>query len=160
MERQTDRQTDRDRHRDTDRDRHRETQTHRDTDRDRTRTTDTERHRHTETQTETELELELENFILQGSRFIQKPVSQLVLAKLLMTKYKITGIIYRHNYRHECVSGILYMRISTQNIACAQRQMHTRIHHSVIHYEHTTRKKAVKHLINSYDYSAGKENKN
>ena len=32
--------------------------------------TDTDRHRHTETQTETELE----NFILQRSRFIQKPV--------------------------------------------------------------------------------------
>ena len=45
-------------------------------------------------------------------------------------------------------------------IACAQRQMHTRIHHSVTQYEHTTRKKAVKHLINPYDYSAGKENKN
>ena len=30
------------------------------------------------------------------------------------------------------------MRISTQNIACSQRQMYTCIHHSVIHYEHTT----------------------
>ena len=30
------------------------------------------------------------------------------------------------------------MRISTQNIACSQRQMYTCIYHSVIHYEHTT----------------------
>ena len=45
------------------------------------------------------------------------------------------------------------MRISTQNIACSQRQMYTCIHHSVIHYEHTTCNlsvnKAAEHLINS-----------
>ena len=39
------------------------------------------------------------------------------------------------------MSQILYMRISAQNIACLQRQMHTFIHHSVIHYEHTTRER-------------------
>ena len=33
------------------------------------------------------------------------------------------------------MSEILYMKISTQNIACSQRQMHTCVHHSVIHYE-------------------------
>ena len=37
---------------------------------------------------------------------------------------------------------MLYMRISTRNVACSQRQMHTCIHHSVTHTtcEHTTRK--------------------
>ena len=42
------------------------------------------------------------------------------------------------------------MRISAQNTACSKRQMYTCIHHSVIHYEHTTSKsKAVEHLIHS-----------
>ena len=44
-------------------------------------------------------------------------------AKLLMSKYKITDIIYIH-------TGMNNMRISTQNIACSQRQMYTCIHHS------------------------------
>ena len=39
------------------------------------------------------------------------------------------------------MSTILYVRISTQNIACAQRQMHTCIHHSVIHYEHSVQER-------------------
>ena len=30
-----------------------------------------------------------------------------------MSKYKVTGIIYIHNYRHEWASEILYMRIFT-----------------------------------------------
>ena len=39
------------------------------------------------------------------------------------------------------MSEVLYMKISTPNLAaCSQRQMHTGIHHSVIHYEHTTSK--------------------
>ena len=40
----------------------------------------------------------------------------------------------------DSVSETLYMRIFTQNIACSQCQMHTCIHHSVTHYEHTTSK--------------------
>ena len=36
------------------------------------------------------------------------------------------------------MSEILYMIISTQNIVCSLRQTYTCIHHSVIHYEHTT----------------------
>ena len=32
------------------------------------------------------------------------------------------------------------MRMSTQNIACSHRQMHSCIHHSVIHYAHITSK--------------------
>ena len=45
------------------------------------------------------------------------------------------------------------MRISTQNIVCSQCWMYTCIHHSVIHYKHTTSNlsvnKAAEHLINS-----------
>ena len=40
-----------------------------------------------------------------------------------MSRYQITGIIYIHIYRHEWVTGTLYVRISTQNIACSQHQM-------------------------------------
>ena len=40
------------------------------------------------------------------------------------------------------------MRISTQNIACSQRQMCTCIHHSVLHCEHTANR-TVEHLINT-----------
>ena len=43
-----------------------------------------------------------------------------------MNRYQITGIIYIHPVsRDEWVSETLYMRISTQNIACWQRQMNT-----------------------------------
>ena len=35
---------------------------------------------------------------------------------------------------------MLYVIISTENNVCSQRQMHTCIHHSVIHYEHTNSK--------------------
>ena len=44
-------------------------------------------------------ELELENFIFKDC----KPVKQIVLAKLLMIKYKITGIIYIHTGMNEWV---------------------------------------------------------
>ena len=40
-----------------------------------------------------------------------------------MSRYQITGIIYIHIYRHEWVTEMLYVRISTQNIACSQHQM-------------------------------------
>ena len=40
-----------------------------------------------------------------------------------MSRYQITGIIYIHIYRHEWVTGTLYVRISTQNIACSQHQI-------------------------------------
>ena len=33
--------------------------------------------------------------------------------------------MYLDTYRHEWVSEVLYMRISTQNTACSQRQMNT-----------------------------------
>ena len=35
------------------------------------------------------------------------------------------------------MSETSYMRISTQNIACSQRQIRHAIHHSVTYYEHT-----------------------
>ena len=37
------------------------------------------------------------------------------------------------------MSEILYMKISTQNIACSQRQINMCIHHSVIHRERERR---------------------
>ena len=61
-----------------------------------------------------------------------------------MSKCKITGIIYRHRGMNE--SEILYMRISTQNTACSRRQMHTCIHHSVIHYDRETEGEGEYHL--------------
>ena len=44
-----------------------------------------------------------------------------------------------YTYRHEWVSETLYRRISTRNISCSQRQVHTSTH-SVAHHEHTTSK--------------------
>ena len=66
------------------------------------RETETERQRQrdrqTDRQSDRQRELELENFILQELYFrsSQKHVLQLVLAKLLVSKFKITGIICIH----------------------------------------------------------------
>ena len=56
---------------------------------------ETQTDREGERKRERDGELELENFILQGLqfRFSQKPGQQLVLTKLVMSKYKITSII-------------------------------------------------------------------
>ena len=40
-----------------------------------------------------------------------------------MSKYKIAGIIYLKIGMNESMCETLYLRISTQNIACSQRQM-------------------------------------
>ena len=48
------------------------------------------------------------------------------------------------------------MRISTQNIACSQRQMYTCTHHSVIHYEHTSCKQGSR-TSDQFNTSIGKK---
>ena len=44
---------------------------------------------------------------------------------VLLLHLLIICSLYIYTYRHEWVSETLYMRISTQNIACSQRQINT-----------------------------------
>ena len=62
---------------------------------------------------------------------------------------------YRHHlytYRHEWVSETLYMKMSTQYIACSQRQMHTCIFTIQLYFMSIQpATKAIEHRISSYN---------
>ena len=91
--------------------------------------------------------------------------SQLDLAKLLMSECKsLQGILYIYMiqawmsewfffYTWEFIRGASELP-QKKNIACSQRQVHTCVHHSVIHHKHATwpANQAAEHLISSYDW--------
>ena len=85
------RERERERQRQRDRDRDRETERQRDRDRDRQRQTDRQADRQTENSNSKTL------FYKDCSLGSVKNLSKLVLAKLLINRYQITGITYKHN---------------------------------------------------------------
>ena len=75
-----------------------------------------------------------------------------------MSKYKIAGIIYIHIGMNGWVKFYAW-NISTQDIACSQRQTHTSILTQFYIMSIQPANKAVKHLINWYVhvYNTGKQ---
>ena len=72
-----------------------------------------------------------------------KNLSKLVLAKLLMSKYKITGsFIYIYIGTNEW--NVIPEDFHTKYSMFTAPDAHTHIHHSVIHYEHTEKERETK----------------
>ena len=90
------------------------------------------------------------NFILQGLyfRFSQKPVQQLVLAKLLMNRYQITGIIYIHIGMNEWVKHYTWEFLHKHSVFTApDEHMPYIIQLHIMSIEPAN--KAAEHLISS-----------